>query len=773
MSGSFFGFDTTMPPLKSDQLAGLDSNGVSTHHDETEEEELERKIKDFALESEEEFEDFGYEQNFDLGTKLEESGDDMNDETFGVVVDVGKYFDFTESNTKIVDTIQKEEEIYIGRKENSSPDNNADENNNRRPSYAALWGNNSDIIVNGKNNHSNDIPNLSESPISPSIWGSFHSSSSNRKDSITLPQEVPNISGTFENNQQYTPPPPLNTSPPPGFGPSRQPNPPHPSASLEQIEAQLHRQAGISEKRMLSLAEVEAALLGGVNGRPPPPMYPSAETVFREQENGVFLEQEAALLKQEALMIQRERKRRDKQRKLAEMSKYNGLMTQNDKEFINRIQISQLVTDDPYADDFYYQVYTAIRTRQPNPQIFSPQIGGAGFMGQERGRHRSRGSESGSLKMQQQVLRIVNDARRKPKMTQLSLEGALGKIALNSVRNPRQLLQVSSKNTDLHHHAGPNSNGGFHHQHQKIPSISSHGVIDHRKVLRSIENVYSVVLSLEELRRNQPPLPRPYFDHEREAFDKWNEEYSEYAKTMWEELRVTEMIGVSYPHPFISILSVAKGKKVIPRVLRHCLPEQTLTLITMLVANFESLDVCKGAVWGTQENVGSRMLEEVELFMNTVVPPLLQFVAEAPLRIVLGLFGLFIERNNIVWVARSKVGLAFLTMFLSRAEILKQGGGTIQELYNRLFSILQNHFLSLFPPFLNGIDDMYVWQFLAAMAVGASTEQQHILVTEVRERVLETVLQASRLSADKKSHKIANVNLFLNALGLDASQLKI
>lgn len=90
-------------------------------------------------------------------------------------------------------------------------------------------------------------------------------------------------------------------------------------------------------------------------------------------------------------------------------------MTQSDKEFISRIQISQLVTDDPYADDFYYQVYTAIRSRQPQSQMFSPQIGGTGFMGQER-RHRNR--ESGLLKVQQQVLRIVNDARRKPKMTQ-------------------------------------------------------------------------------------------------------------------------------------------------------------------------------------------------------------------------------------------------------------------------------------------------------------------------------------------------------------------
>jgi DNA topoisomerase 2-associated protein PAT1 len=103
--------------------------------------------------------------------------------------------------------------------------------------------------------------------------------------------------------------------------------------------------------------------------------------------------------------------------------------------------------------------------------------------------------------------------------TSVSLEGALGKIALNSVRNPRQLLQVSSKHNDVHHHAGPSS--GNHQQHQKIPSISSHGIIDHRKVLRSIENVYTAVLALEELRRNQPPLPRSYSDHEREAFEKW------------------------------------------------------------------------------------------------------------------------------------------------------------------------------------------------------------------------------------------------------------
>ena len=35
-------------------------------------------------------------------------------------------------------------------------------------------------------------------------------------------------------------------------------------------------------------------------------------------------------------------------------------MTQGDKDFITRIQVSQLVSPDPYIEDFYAQVYDAI-----------------------------------------------------------------------------------------------------------------------------------------------------------------------------------------------------------------------------------------------------------------------------------------------------------------------------------------------------------------------------------------------------------------------------
>lgn len=62
-----------------------------------------------------------------------------------------------------------------------------------------------------------------------------------------------------------------------------------------------------------------------------------------------------------------------------------------------------------------------------------------------------------------------------------------------------------------------------------------------------------------------------------------------------------------------------------------------------------------------------------------------------------------------------------------------------------------------------------MWQFLAALAVGAtSPEHQQILVTEVRDRIIE------RSRGDDASKGVGNVNLFLNALGLgiDASHFR-
>jgi DNA topoisomerase 2-associated protein PAT1 len=92
-------------------------------------------------------------------------------------------------------------------------------------------------------------------------------------------------------------------------------------------------------------------------------------------------------------------------------------MTQSDKDFITRIQVSQLVTQDPYLDDFYAQVYgAAMRARHglEAPQAllrFSSGVGvGLGLREVKGGRR-----PSAMQRMEAQVERIVNNARLREK----------------------------------------------------------------------------------------------------------------------------------------------------------------------------------------------------------------------------------------------------------------------------------------------------------------------------------------------------------------------
>lgn len=148
-------------------------------------------------------------------------------------------------------------------------------------------------------------------------------------------------------------------------------------------------------------------------------------------------------------------------------------MTQSDKDFITRIQVSQLVTQDPYAEDFYAQVYGAIlRSRLGlQPGVDSERVlkfgsgggVGLGMPGQKSGGRRP----SAMQKMEAQVERIVSNARMREREKGLhcefplcspkvdadshgylalhSLQGALGKTSGRSYKAaPRQLLQVDS-----------------------------------------------------------------------------------------------------------------------------------------------------------------------------------------------------------------------------------------------------------------------------------------------------------------------------------------
>ncbi|KAG6836985.1 hypothetical protein H0H93_016689 [Arthromyces matolae] len=522
-----------------------------------------------------------------------------------------------------------------------------------------------------------------------------------------------------------------------------------------------------------------------------------------------------------------EEKRRRKAAKIAHMARYNDLMTQSDKDFITRIQVSQLVTQDPYSDDFYAQVYGAILRSRMGIQARDDRVlkftsgGGVGLgLAQKPGSRRP----NAMLRMEQQVERIVSNARKREEEKGHSLpnlQGALGKTSGRSYKAaPRQLLQVDAGASPTlspgHAHIGKDNlqkaQEGAAEEAAKLgrEALGTSGDTDglvrkeplsHRQILVAVESLYDTVLKTENIKRSEPsPEDGP------ETMAGWKSEYDASVDLLWNGLKVMVPLETSNPHPFISLLIPSKGKRILPRATRHLSHDRMYTLLTLLVACFDQLDVVKSAyILDSLDDTKERAEAErqSEAFLLGVLHSILPVVARAELKLVTGLLGLLLDRTNIVQIAQSGAGIALLTLFLSRVEVIKQAltsGVELAEtptpeeavqwksMFDHLFHFLAPHLLSLFPSnrmaaqlpagHSKPLDhaDQPVWQLLAALALHASVEQQSILVTTLREKVLEIVYRVNKgwiTDEDERQTKLSNVNLFLHALGLDSSQIAL
>lgn len=235
------------------------------------------------------------------------------------------------------------------------------------------------------------------------------------------------------------------------------------------------------------------------------------------------------------------------------------------------------------------------------------------------------------------------------------------------------------------------------------------------------------------------------------------------------------------PHPFIAILSHSKGKKLVPRVFRQIDDEQRTTILTIIVVQLDMLDVIRFA----QPSSGGGPLPapiraEIALFAQAVEPNLFAYISDAPITTVTGLAGLLSTRTNLATVLTTRTGVNLLTRLLSRAVLVLQTGHTESadasqwtETYNHLFDLLEPQLPYVWqtPVATDDGSDFYVWQFLAAVGIGAGVEQQQRLVVAVKDRVMDTVGYAKGLGEVAGKPRLDMVNLFMHAIGLDVDLL--
>lgn len=579
---SFFGFDTTLPRDKGAQQSG--SRGMFDSHDP------------FAgLSGDQNGQMLDFEQTYDgLGAQLQEAGDDFNDDTFGddkpvTREGVGRDFDFAGQTAGMRDTLLEEQVLHQARQPYAQPrvpqkPARTGYEAYKQPEYipkleadASIWG--SSVAKKPEPIRQQQEPaarmlTLEEleaqmraqaRPTPPAQQQQpppdFQSQSQGLKNMLGLggggapppPQAQPH----FEQqrvpqilqrpvSQQYQQQMPQELPAQPSPGPGHNQRGPQ-ILQRQHTPSQARPQSQDLHGHPPHQQFHQGPPPGGFSMGPPPmqprgpPMHPSHGR--GPSYNGPPITQAQQILNmssedREAYMAE-EAKRAKRNHKIFLLSKNNGLMTPQDKNFITRIQLQQLLTatggidnefgsKEQLAEDFYYQVYAQIRgpprsgPGQPLNQFAQTYLFQTGSRyGYGRSRHHPRGGDNHVQRMEQQVARAVEAAKNRPKNKSLVMEGSLGKIAFSNSKTPRPLLNIKRPDAaDIR-------------KHQPLKPA------DRKTALRDIETLYSTLMRLEDHEREMPPPP-----NEESAPDvieghmRWRSAMQELNEQLWAALRI-------------------------------------------------------------------------------------------------------------------------------------------------------------------------------------------------------------------------------------------
>ncbi|ELT88005.1 hypothetical protein CAPTEDRAFT_225516 [Capitella teleta] len=207
---------------------------------------------------------------------------------------------------------------------------------------------------------------------------------------------------------------------------------------------------------------------------------------------------------------------------------YANLMTEREKDWVIKIQLRQLQTDNPYLDDYYYtsmqmkKEAAKRRGRQIDAKLVIPQI---------------------AAKM---------DKDYKP----LTFEGSLGRLTTSSVHNPRRIIDVSGNST------------------HEIDEAKGREVRRFKKLLLDIEASYDTLLDVDELEKRALALPE-------EARTAVYEERSHKILHMYQAFHELIMDEEAY----CRLLAVRKGVKVIARLLPLLPKDNGVLLASSLLAH--------------------------------------------------------------------------------------------------------------------------------------------------------------------------------------------
>lgn len=274
----------------------------------------------------------------------------------------------------------------------------------------------------------------------------------------------------------------------------------------------------------------------GANSPRPSPFYsPSSNSVQHLRFPGPVTQlhpQHKRLLSQKQRLFQR---------KTESWDPYSNLMTAKEKEWITRLQMIQLQSENPYLEDYYYQEYY----RRIEAKMAEEELG---------------------IRNKREPLKLTTPYITKTDsyMPVVHIEGSLGQVAVSTCYSPRRAI------------------GAVH-------AVQAQGPLEEQKdnrqqrleVLSKIEKLFVVLLEVEEMERIKTTvLPE-----------------AEEKRLMEKTQRTVEYIYSQLQHhspldsggEFLPFLLVSKGKRLLARLLPFLKNDTALKILCVVTSNLPTL----------------------------------------------------------------------------------------------------------------------------------------------------------------------------------------
>ncbi|CAO3607965.1 unnamed protein product [Cunninghamella blakesleeana] len=256
---------------------------------------------------------------------------------------------------------------------------------------------------------------------------------------------------------------------------------------------------------------------------------------------------------------------------------------------------------------------------------------------------------------------------------------------------------------------------------------SNHDVEEHQRVLKIVDDLYALLLELEQLNRNRDQMEQ----------SKFSVLVTEKVDAIWKIFNIEDSSNI------VSILSVSKGQTLISRVLPYISDYQQNGLMTIIASHIADLPFRPSELEVNKVDLVDYK-EKLELRLSFLMRHVSAFLVQSPLSYIIDALSYTANHSNFNCLIASMSGQGYLGNLLSNA-LSKAEHQPMNEEESKKYTLaidqIFNKFMDNIPLLVTmaTIENTSLWILINSLATSCNPNQFKRLMNEFRGIILMTL----------------------------------